>query len=102
MKQNLSIIFQSQITSQAKRQNNIMQAYLWVFVNYKYNNLAKRLSIAQLVYINAKNISTSYTLLKLNCSFHFRVFNKKDVNYCSKSEVADKLVGELKEQTNIR
>ena len=62
-----------------------MEAYLWAFINYKQNDWAKLLPIAEFAYNNTKNISTGYTPFELNYDFHPRVSYKEDVNPCSKS-----------------
>ncbi len=75
----------------------MIEVYLQVFVNFKQNDWAKLLSIAEFPYNNAKNVSTSYTPFKLNRSFHFWASCKKDVNPHSQSKSADKLATKLKE-----
>ena len=72
-----------------------MEAYLQVFVNYKQNNWAKLLPMAEFVYNNAKNTSTGYTSFELNCGFHPRVSYKEDIDPGSKSKTADQLATEL-------
>lgn len=46
-----------------------MGAYFRVFVNEKQNNLAKLSLIAEFIYNNIKNASTSHIPLKLNCEY---------------------------------
>ena len=74
-----------------------MEVYLQLFVNFKHNDWAKLLSMTKLPYNNAKNVSTGYTPFKLNCSYHLRVFFKKDTNFCSKFKLIDKLLAKLQE-----
>ena len=57
--------------------------------------------MAEFVYNNAKNASTSHTLFKLNYSFNSRIFFDDDVAYRSRSYFADELAKELKEQIDI-
>ena len=57
--------------------------------------------MAEFVYNNAKNASTGHTPFKLNYGFYSRVFFKNDVDLCSKSRSANKLVKELKELMDI-
>ena len=44
-----------------------MEAYLQAFVNFKQNDWARLLSMAEFIYNNAKNASTGHMLFKLNC-----------------------------------
>ena len=53
--------------------------------------------MVEFAYNNAKNISTSHTLFKLNCDYHPRILYKEEVDFCSKSKLADKLSMELRE-----
>ncbi len=68
-----------------------MKAYLRAFINWEQNNWARLLPIAEFFYNNAKNISTGYTLFKLNCKFYPRVSFKKDINSQLRSRSANKL-----------
>ncbi len=70
IKQKLSIAFHPQNDSQTKRQNNTMEAYLRAFVNYKQDDWAKLLLIAEFAYNNTKNASTGHTSFELNYGFH--------------------------------
>ena len=47
-----------------------MEAYQKTFVNFKQNNQAKLLLMAEFAYNNAKNASTGHILFKLNCEYH--------------------------------
>ena len=73
-----------------------MKVYFRVFVNYKKNNWAKLLSIAEFAYNNAKYASMGCTPFKLNCGYYLPVFYKEDVDSHSKSKAANKLTKELK------
>ena len=53
--------------------------------------------MAKFAYNNAKNASTGYTLFKLNCGYYFCMSYKDDVDPCSKSKLAYKLLAELRE-----
>ena len=57
--------------------------------------------IAEFAYNNAKNASTSHTLLKLNYDYHLRVFFEEDVNSHLKSRFTKKLAKELKELIEV-
>ena len=72
-----------------------MDTYLQVFVNYKQNDWAKLLPMAEFVYNNAKNASTGYTAFKLNCGFHPRISYEEDVDPCSMSKTIDQLATDL-------
>ncbi len=66
-----------------------MKAYLRLFVNYKQNNWARLLPIAEFAYNNAKNASISHTPFKLNCGYHPRISYEEDVDLHSKSKSAE-------------
>ena len=70
IKWKLFIAFYLQIDGQTERQNSIMKAYLWAFVNFEQNNWAWLLPMAEFAYNNIKNASTSFTLFELNCRYH--------------------------------
>ena len=53
--------------------------------------------MAEFVYNNAKNASTGHTPFELNCGYHSRMSYEEDVNPCSQSKLADKLLAELGE-----
>ena len=89
IKRKLSTAFQPQIDGQTESQNSTMEAYLRAFVNYKQNDWARLLLIAEFGYNNAKNTSTSYTPFELNGDFHLRVSYKDDVDPCSRSKTGD-------------
>ena len=52
--------------------------------------------MAEFVYNNAKNASSGHTPFKLNCGYHPRMLYEDDVDPCSKSKSADKLLTELR------
>lgn len=47
--------------------------------------------MAEFTYNNAKNISTDYTLFKLNYGYPPRASYKEDVNLCSQSNSIEKI-----------
>ena len=57
--------------------------------------------MAEFVYNNAKNASTSYMPFKLNCGYHLRVFFKKNINPRFQLKTANKLSKELQELMTI-
>ena len=75
-----------------------MKAYLQAFVNFKQNDWARLLLIAEFAYNNAKNDSTSYMLFKLNCKYHPCIFYKKEeiLDSRSKSKTAEKQFSKLR------
>ena len=97
IKQRLSTAFHPQIDGQTKRQNSTMEAYLQVFINFKQNDWAKLLLIAEFVQNNAKNVSTGHTPFELNCGYYPRMSYKKDVDPHSQSKLAVKLSAKLRE-----
>ncbi len=101
IKKKLSTAFHPQINSQIERQNNIMKAYLWVFVNWEQNDWARLLPMAEFAYNNAKNASTSHNPFELNCGYHPKVSFKEDVDPHSRSRSANELVKELRELMEV-
>ena len=75
----------------------MIEAYLRAFINWKQDDWARLLLIAEFAYNNAKNANISYIPFKLNCGYHLRVSFEKDVDPRSKSRSANKLVEELRE-----
>ena len=78
-----------------------MEAYLRVFVNWKQNDWARLLLMAEFVYNNAKNASTGHTPFEFNCGFHPQVFFKDAVDPCSRSCSANELAKKLRELIDI-
>ncbi len=78
-----------------------MEAYLRAFVNWKQDDWARILPMAEFAYNNAKNASTSHILFELNCSYHPRVSFEEDVNPRSRSRSANKLAEELRELMKV-
>ena len=73
-----------------------MEAYLRAFVNYKQDNWARLLPMAEFAYNNVKHASTGYTPFKLNCGYHPRVSYEEDVNPRSRSNAADGMTEQLR------
>ena len=74
-----------------------MKAHLRAFVNFKQNDGAKFLPMAELAYNNARNASTGHIPFELNCGYHPRMSYEEDVDPCSQSKSADELSAELRE-----
>ena len=72
-----------------------METYLQAFVNFKQNDWARLLPMAEFAYNNAKNANTNHTPFKLNCGYHPCVSFEKDTNPCSWSKTANKWWTEL-------
>ena len=70
VKQRLSTAFHPQTNSQTKQQNSTMEVYLRAFVNFKQNNWARFLPMAEFAYNNAKNASTGHMTFELNYGYH--------------------------------
>lgn len=49
------------------------------------------------IYNNTKNASISHVPFELNFGYYLRVFYKKDVDFCLKSKLVDKLSTKLQE-----
>ena len=97
IKRRLSTAFHPQTDGQTKHQNSTMEVYLQAFVNFKQNNWARLLPMAEFAYNNAKNASTGHTPFKLNCGYHPQMSYEEKVDPCFKSKSADELSAELKE-----
>ena len=96
IKRKLSTAFHPHTDGQTERQNSTMEAYLQAFVNFKQNDWAKLLSMAEFAYNNAKNASTGFTPFEFNCRYHPRVSYKEDFDLRSKSRTAEELSSELR------
>lgn len=96
VKQNLSTIFHAQTDIQAKKQNTIKEAALYVFVNRKEKDWAKLLSITESRYNNPKNPSTGHTLFELKYILYRYMFFQDEVDTCSRSFFANKPVKKLR------
>ena len=53
--------------------------------------------MAKFIYNNANNVSIGHTIFKLNYGYHTQVLYKEDIDRCSKSKLADKLLAKLQE-----
>ena len=97
IKKKLSTTFHPQTDSQTKRQNSTIKVYLRAFVNWKQNDKACFLPMAEFAYNNAKNASTGHTSFELNCSFYSRVSFENNIDPRSKSRSANELAKELRD-----
>lgn len=73
-----------------------MEAYFQAFVNFKQNDWTKIFPMTEIMYNNVKNASTNHMFFELNCGYYPCVLYKKDVNFCFKLKVANKLAGKLR------
>ena len=80
IKRRLSTAFHPQTDSQIEWQINTREACLWALVNFKQNDWARLLPMAEFAYNNAKNSSTGHTPFELNCSYHCCVSFKENTN----------------------
>ena len=78
-----------------------MEAYLRAFVNFKPNDWARLLPMAEFAYNNAKNASTGHTPFELNCEYHTGMLYEEDIDLCSKSKSADELSAELRKLMTV-
>ena len=97
IKLRLLTAFHPQTDGQTERQNSTMEEYLRAFVNFKQNDWARFLPMAEFAYNNAKNASTGHTAFELNCGYHPQMSYEEEVDPRSKSKSADKLSAELRE-----
>ena len=97
IKRRLSTVFHPQTDRQTEWQNSTMKAYLQAFINFKQNNWARLLLIAEFAYNNTKDASIGHTPFELNYGYHPWILYKEEVNPHSKSKSVDKLSAELKE-----
>ena len=95
IKRRLSTAFYLQMDGQTEKQNSTMEAYFRVFVNFKQNDWARLLLMAEFAYNNAKNASTGHTSFKLNCTYHPCVSYKEDLDPHSKSKNVEELSSKL-------
>ncbi len=100
IKKKLSKAFHPQTNSQTEKQNSTMRN-LRAIINWKQNNWAKLLPMAEFAYNNTKNVSIGHIPFELNCRFHLWVSFKEDVNPRFKSRSVSKLIDELKELIEI-
>ena len=101
IKRRLSTAFHPQTNGQTKRQNSTMEAYLRAFVNWKQNDWARLLPMAEFAYNNAKNASTGHTPFEFNFGFHLQVSFEDDIDPRSRSRSTDELAKELRELMEI-
>ena len=95
IKQRLFTAFQQQTNGLTKRENSTMEAYLQAFVNFKQNNWAQLLPMAEFTYNNAKNVSTGHISFKFNCKYHPWVFHEEDLDPRSKLKTMEELSSKL-------
>ena len=96
IKRQLSTVFYSQTDGQTKRQNSTMEAYLCVFVNWEQNDWVRLLPMAEFVYSNSKNASTSHMPFEINCGYHPWMAYEEEVDPRSQFKSADELSEELR------
>ncbi len=78
-----------------------MEVYPWAFVNFKQDDWAKLLPMAEFAYNNTQDASTGHIPFELNCGYYSRVFFEEDVNPRSRSRSANELVEELRELIEV-
>ena len=97
----LSTAFHPQTDGQTERQNSIMDAYFWAFVNFKQNDWTKLLPMAKFEYNNAKIASTGHIPFELNCGYHLCISFKKETNLCFWLKTAEKLLAKLQQLMTV-
>ena len=78
-----------------------MEVYLQAFVNFEQNDWAKFLPIAEFIYNNVKNTSTSHTPFKLNCEYYSCVSFEKDVEPRSRLMSTGELLSKLRKLMSV-
>ena len=74
-----------------------MEAYIRVFVHFKWNDWARLLLIAEFAYNNVKNVSTGHMPFKLNYVYYPCMSYEKDIDPCFGSKTVEELLGKLQE-----
>ena len=97
VKRRLTTTFHPQTDGWTKQQNNTLEVYPRAFINFKQNDWARFLPIAEFTYNNTKNASTSHASFKLNCNYHLQMSYKEEVDPRSQSKSLDGLLAELRE-----
>ena len=80
IKWRLFTTFYPQTDGQTEWQNSIMEAYICAFVNWKQNNWARLIPIAEFAYNNFKNVSTGQTPFKWNYGYHLQMSYEEEVH----------------------
>ena len=73
-----------------------MEVYLRIFINWEQNKYARLVPMAEFIYNNAKNTSTSHILFKPNYGYHLKILSQDNTNSHSRSRSADKLAKKLR------
>ena len=89
IKRRLSIAFYPQTNGKTEKQNSKLEAHFQAFVNFKQNDWARLLPMAEFAYNNAKNASTGYTPFELNFGYHLCVSYEENFDPRSKSRTAE-------------
>lgn len=77
-----------QTDDQTKRQNSTIENYFRAFVNYKQDNYALLLLMAEFAFNNLKNANTSHMFFELNYSYRTSTSDEQDVDPCFQSKLA--------------
>ena len=67
----------------------------------KKNDWAKLLAIAEFVYNNTKNTSTSHTSFEFNYSYYPKVLFEENINFCLRYCFVEKLARKLRKPIEI-
>ena len=78
-----------------------MEAYLQAFVNFKQNDWAKLLLMAEFAYNNAKNSNTGHTPFELNCGYYPCVSFEEYIDLYCQSKLADEISVELRDLMTV-
>jgi len=70
IKANLSTAYHPETDSQTKWVNQILEQYLWVYINYQQDDWVNLLALAKFVYNNTSHSATMVTPFFANKGFH--------------------------------
>src|SRR5882724_1446065 len=70
IKANISMAYHPETDGQTERVNQIVEQYLWVYVNYQQDDLINHLPLAEFAYNNTSHSVTMVTLFFANKGFH--------------------------------
>src|SRR5882724_9929926 len=70
IKANLSTAYHPETSGQMERVNQILEQYLWVYVNYQQDDCVNLLPLAEFAYNNTSHLVTMVTPFFVNKGFH--------------------------------
>ena len=73
-----------------------MEEYFQVFVNFKSNDWARPLPLAEFAYNIVKNINTGHISFELNCGYNLCILYEKDNDSQDRPKIVNKLSAKLR------